>query len=153
MEKQIKGCLFFPATTGVMFCCFSLNIQRSSTISTKSWKLSILFFSFWISQYDRCLSLEIQWDIWLNRIRTNQCNHAGVRGKWGQQHTVCLLARRSFWQVFCAPGLLLHAWSGRLLTSTTLPWGPHRCLTKSTGRSAAQTCDGGCDECLSFLAA
>lgn len=31
--------------------------------------------------YARCLTLEIQRDPWLNRIRMNQCNHAGIWGK------------------------------------------------------------------------
>lgn len=53
---------------------------------------------------------------------------------------VCMLtgASGAAW----APGLLLHAWNGRQmndLTSATSPWGPHRCLAKSPGRSALWT--------------
>lgn len=50
------------------------------------------------SLYDRCLTLQTLWDLWLNGIRTNQCNHAGVWGKRGRRDTVCLPAHRSFWQ-------------------------------------------------------
>lgn len=44
------------------------------------------------SLYDRCLTLEIQRDPWLNGIRTNQCNHEGAWGKCGQRDTVCVPA-------------------------------------------------------------
>lgn len=70
--------------------------------------------------YDRCLTLEIQRDPWLNGIRTNQCNQAGVWGKWGQRDTVCLPARRSFWQ-----GLSTRSASA-CMEWQTADW-PHEC--------------------------
>ncbi len=91
--------------------------------------------------HDRCLTLEIQQDPGLNGIRTNQCNHAGVGGEMGAKGlslSACLLellARLEHQVRFCMEWQT----SDCDHMSATLPRGPRRCLTKSSGRSASQT--------------
>lgn len=86
---------------------------------------------------------------WINAITQVS---GGNRDKGTQ--SVCLLAGASgeAW----APGLLsASAWNGTQLTdltSATLPWGPHRCLTKSPGGIAREPDHGECDECPGSLA-
>lgn len=113
------------------FCCIFTN-------SSVQIYLPIELLSTRQPLYDRCSTLEIQRDPWLNGIGTNQCNHAGVwgdRGTKGHSLSACSAG---------APGEASRtspasAWNGRQLTdlaSATLPSGPHRCLAKSPGRSA-----------------
>lgn len=104
---------------------------------------------------DRCLTLEIQRDPWLNGYRTNQCNHAGVWGKWGQRDTVCLpatpelLARLEHQVCFC-----MHGMADSWLTSRVL----HRLEVPTDASQRAQAAvpreldHGECDECLGSLA-
>ncbi len=93
--------------------------------------------------YDRCLTLEIQRDPWLNGIGTNQCNHAGVWGKRGQRGhnlSACsleLLARLEHQVCFCFCMEWQTAdWPHECYIALRFPQMPHK---KSPGRSASQT--------------
>lgn len=147
------------------WCGKSNNITEENNFPTNYWKYAISFVHtihvayslsvLWSSYecvelvdmreplYDRCLTLEIQRDPWLNGIRTNQCNHAGVWGKRGQRgHSLSaclleLLARFEHQVCFCFCMEWQTAdWPHECYIALRSPQMPHK---KSLGRSASRT--------------
>lgn len=125
------------------------------------WRFSGGDLVCWISEREEA-SVWQMFDTWnpagplaeWNQDKSMQsCRCLGEMGTKGHSLSACLPRAPG---KASAPGLLLHAWSGRQmsdLTSAALPWGPYRCLTKQPGSSAFCELDRGeCDECLGSLA-